>query len=410
MLTTSAFNALLKTLEEPPQNVVFILATTEQHKIPVTILSRCLRFDFNRISEENIIERLKYVLNEEKIQYEEEALKYIAKLADGAMRDALSILDRCISESQEILKYDTILNVVGAIDKNVIQNTVKNILDYDSIKANENVNLVIKKGRDLRQFAYELTEEFLNLLINNNFDENLKNRYIYIIDRLSKLDNELRQSIRPEIILKACMVELCSSGIGTSNLQGVGDTQSNINQDALLKKINNLENEIAILKDNVAVLQSGSIDTRKLNKNNNSEVERVENVEKKINESITENNILKENSKDVQTTDDIKYSAFAKAEEFKKQIIDSGKTTLYSALASTKLYETDTFIAIITNNSFAYNVLKNETNVSYMKQLLNTTFGINKSIRVELNEQNADEKVSIEKIFDENNIKYTNID
>ncbi len=410
MLTTSAFNALLKTLEEPPQNVVFILATTEQHKIPVTILSRCLRFDFNRISEENIIERLKYVLSEEKIQYEEEALKYIAKLADGAMRDALSILDRCISENQEILKYDTILNVVGAIDKNVIQNTVKNILDYDSIKANENVNIVMKKGRDLRQFAYELTEEFLNLLINNKSDENLKNRYIYIIDRLSKLDNELRQSIRPEVILKTCIVELCSLGIGISNLQNVNEPQGNINQDALLKKINNLENEIAILKDNIAVLQSGSVNTRKINKSNDLKVESVENIEKKINESVTENNISKENIKDTQTTDNIKYSVFTKTEEFKKQIIESGKITLYSALASTKLYETDAFIAIITNNSFAYNVLKTETNISYMKQLLNTAFGINKPIRVELNEQNVDEKVSIEKIFDENNIKYTNID
>ena len=98
MLTISAFNALLKTLEEPPENVVFILATTEQHKIPVTILSRCLRFEFNRLSDEDIIGRLKYVLENEKVDYEEKALNYIAKLADGTMRDAISIIERYMTE------------------------------------------------------------------------------------------------------------------------------------------------------------------------------------------------------------------------------------------------------------------------------------------------------------------------
>ena len=124
MLTISAFNALLKTLEEPPENVVFILATTEQHKIPVTILSRCLRFEFNRLSDEDIIGRLKYVLENEKVDYEEKALNYIAKLADGAMRDALSILERCITEIDGKLMYDDVLQIVGAIDSTIIQNIV----------------------------------------------------------------------------------------------------------------------------------------------------------------------------------------------------------------------------------------------------------------------------------------------
>ena len=125
MLTTSAFNALLKTLEEPPQNVVFILATTEQHKIPVTILSRCLRFEFNRLSEENLVKNLKFVLKNENIEYDEEAIGYIAKLADGGMRDALSILERCISESSEKLTYEDVVNIIGATHKDVINKITK---------------------------------------------------------------------------------------------------------------------------------------------------------------------------------------------------------------------------------------------------------------------------------------------
>ena len=116
MLSTGAFNALLKTLEEPPEHVKFILATTEKHKIPVTILSRCLRFDFDRLSEENISNRLKYICDKEDIKYENGTCEYIAKLADGALRDGISILDRCISEIDETLKLDDIKKIVGAID------------------------------------------------------------------------------------------------------------------------------------------------------------------------------------------------------------------------------------------------------------------------------------------------------
>ena len=392
MLTTSAFNALLKTLEEPPENVVFILATTEQHKIPVTILSRCLRFDFNRISGENIIERLKYVLNEENIKYEDEAVEYIAKLADGGMRDALSILDRCISENQEKLEYNSILNIVGAIDRDVITNTVQNILDYDAIKANENTDFVIKKGKDLRQFAYELNEEFLKLLISNK-EEKLKTRYIKIIDRLSKLDNELKQSIRPEIVLKACIVELCSATISSDTKDSI---ETDKTSDVLLKKISSLEQEVLALKENINKLQTGKIINKeiapkkeKLSVNNKKE---EKNIDTKILES------------------DIKYTEFEYAEDVKKKIIESGKIKLYSALAGAKIIDTDSFIGIITTNSFAYNILRQEESISGIKEVLLNEFSIDKPVRVELNEQNEEESISIEKMFAENDVKYTKID
>ena len=127
MLTTSAFNALLKTLEEPPENVIFILATTEKHKIPVTILSRCLRFDFDRLSEENIAKRLKYICDKENIKYEDGVCEYVSKLADGALRDGISILDRCISEMDDELKLDDVKKIAYDV---TLDNNNKGVEEY----------------------------------------------------------------------------------------------------------------------------------------------------------------------------------------------------------------------------------------------------------------------------------------
>ena len=154
MLTTSAFNALLKTLEEPPENVIFILATTEKHKIPVTILSRCLRFDFDRLSEKNISDRLKYICNKENIKYEDAACEYMAKLADGALRDGISILDRCISEMDEVLKLEDVRKIVGAIDEEVLKGIQQDIYDYNIIDCIEKIDQVIIKGKDLRELVF----------------------------------------------------------------------------------------------------------------------------------------------------------------------------------------------------------------------------------------------------------------
>lgn len=205
MLTTSAFNALLKTLEEPPANVVFILATTEQHKIPVTILSRCLRFEFNKISEKNIKNRLEYVLKEENINYEEKAVGYIAKLADGGMRDGLSILERCISEVDDVLKYENVLNIIGAIDEEIIENITSDILNCNSINVIKLIDSIAEKGKDLRQLNMQVTEGFLNKLVLSNNNE--KEKLVKIIDKLSKLDNDLRLTTKPIILLKSNYIE-----------------------------------------------------------------------------------------------------------------------------------------------------------------------------------------------------------
>ena len=393
MLTTSAFNALLKTLEEPPENVVFILATTEQHKIPVTILSRCLRFEFNRLSTDTIVERLKFVLDTENIKYEEEALQYIAKLADGAMRDALSILDRCISEMSDKLTFEDIQKVVGAIDKQIVSNIVDAILNFDGIKANENIELVIKKGKDLRQLVYELNEEFLSLLINSNQN---KNNIIRIIDRLSKLDSDLRQSARPSIVLKACIIELCNNVVEQSTLssgsnEGINNDIMNV-INTLTNKVTNLENELANMKKNI-----------------NTKPNTVQ---------IKKNSVVKESKKEDKKIDDLdqneKYDEmerFSNVEDLRKKIVEKGKFKLFSALANIDIYITDEKVIVITNNSYAYNILIMDENIATIKEILSDNFEIEKDVIIELKDnEEVENKETIESLFKKNNINYTDLD
>ena len=153
MLSTGAFNALLKTLEEPPEHVKFILATTEPQKLPATILSRCQRFDFKRISNEDIIKRLKIVCKESNVEVTEGALKIIAVLSEGAMRDALSILERCIQDGENKIDEDKIKDLVGIPKFDYINSIVNSIIEYNIEGALKTVEDVINQGKDLDNFV-----------------------------------------------------------------------------------------------------------------------------------------------------------------------------------------------------------------------------------------------------------------
>ena len=175
MLSIGAFNALLKTLEEPPSYVIFILATTEAHKIPVTILSRCQRYDFKRITVDTIEERLKELVERENVQAEEKALRYIAKMADGALRDGLSLLDQCISfYLGEELTYEKVLEVLGAVDTEVFSKMLRYVMAGDTISCINTLEEMIVLGRDLAQFVTDFTWYLRNLMLvksANNMDE-----------------------------------------------------------------------------------------------------------------------------------------------------------------------------------------------------------------------------------------------
>lgn len=377
MLTTSAFNALLKTLEEPPENVVFILATTEQHKIPVTILSRCLRFEFGRISEENICKKLVSILDLENIKYEENALKYIAKIADGGMRDAISVLERCVSESKEILKYEDVLRIIGAIDDNIINNMVENILQLNATAAISIVDDIVNRGKDLRQFNYQVTEKFLDRLVESKEDTS---RYIYIIDRLSKLDNDLRLTSRPVIVLKSAIVELCSI---KSNMQSENKGNDLNNMTPLLNKISYLEAEIEKLK-------KSSI---------------VKSVSKVSNDQIKIAKVEEDKEEDTKEA-----TPFADIENFKKDVVSKGKLKLYSSLASAKAYENSNSLIFITNNSFAYSILIMQENIDDLENIYEEKYGVRKNVIIRLKEEKKDDSTKIEKILMKNDVNYTSLD
>ena len=166
MLSTGAFNALLKTLEEPPSYVIFILATTEVAKIPVTIMSRCQRYDFHRISIETIADRLSELMKAENIVVEDKAIRYVAKAADGSMRDALSLLDLCIAfHLGEELKYDDVLDVLGAVDIAIFSNMYKTIRENDVARCMNLMEDIIMQGRDLSQFVTDFIWYLRNLLL-----------------------------------------------------------------------------------------------------------------------------------------------------------------------------------------------------------------------------------------------------
>ena len=155
MLSPGAFNALLKTLEEPPEHVKFILATTEPQKLPATILSRCQRFDFKRISNEDIIKRLKIVCDESKIEITDGALNIIAVLSEGAMRDALSILERCIQDGENKIDEDKIKDLVGIPKITFVHSIVDSIIEYDIDNALKNMQDILDDGKDLNNFLWE---------------------------------------------------------------------------------------------------------------------------------------------------------------------------------------------------------------------------------------------------------------
>lgn len=249
MLTTEAFNALLKTLEEPPSHVVFILATTEAHKIPATIHSRCQRYDFRKITDAEIFARLQYVAENMKIQVEPEVLRIIATHADGGMRDALSILDQC-STFAEVITVDAVREILGLIGREWIWALVEALAQKNTKESLVLLNDILSKGKDIKQILIELAQYFREIMLYQvegsaqNFSSSESNEVLKKHSRCFSYDelveyiksihsviNELRFSPQPRITLEVLLVTLCNV-----NLQQ--------NQTALLRRIEMLEENL----------------------------------------------------------------------------------------------------------------------------------------------------------------------
>lgn len=244
MLSTGAFNALLKTLEEPPSYVIFILATTEAHKIPITILSRCQRYDFRRITVDTIADRLTELMDKEGNDVEEKAIRYIAKAADGSMRDALSLLDQCIAfYLGEKLTYEKVLENLGAVDTDIFSDLLRKILRQDTAGAVRTLEEIILQGKEMGQFVTDFIWYLRNLLLISSSEhpedavdvsaENLEKmkeesamldaetlmRYIRIF---SELSNQIKYASQKRVLVEIALIKLCQPVMET-NLDSLYD-------------------------------------------------------------------------------------------------------------------------------------------------------------------------------------------
>ena len=265
MLSIGAFNALLKTLEEPPSYVIFILATTEVHKIPITILSRCQRYDFKRISIDTIAGRLAELTQAEQIDVDDRALRYVARAADGSMRDALSLLDQCVAfHFGEKLTYDNVLEVLGVVDNRVFSKLFQAVLASDTKACIREIEEMIIQGRDLSQLVNDFVWYMRNLLIAKTTDEPgdmldmseenlavLKEeaagvdtetlmRYIRIF---SELSGQLRYASQKRILVEIAFIKLTTPSMEQ-------------NLDSILQRITLLEQKMQEMPDNLQKLAS----------------------------------------------------------------------------------------------------------------------------------------------------------
>jgi DNA polymerase III subunit gamma/tau len=262
MLSIGAFNALLKTLEEPPKHVIFILATTEPHKIPLTIISRCQRFDFKRITAMDIVSRMSHIATESGVNYEENALAVIARAAEGGMRDALSLLDQAISFSQDIVKVEDALTVTGAVSQGYLNTLARAILDRDVSKALSALEELLFQGKDPARFAEDFILYYRDMLLYQtapNLEESMERvmlddefkglaqeteaSHIYqYIDVLNQAGQEMKFTNHARIYLEVSIVKLCQlEAPRSASSPEVGE---------MMKKIQSLENEIQQLKAN----------------------------------------------------------------------------------------------------------------------------------------------------------------
>ncbi len=255
MLSASAFNAFLKTLEEPPSYAVFILATTEPHKLPITILSRCQRYDFHRIDTPTIAANLKMLTEQEGVEAEDKALAYIARVGDGSMRDSISLLDKCIAFSLgEKLTYENVLQTLGVVDTDIFSRVFRAVLGSDASSALRELEKAVDEGKDLSQFISDFVWYLRNLLLVNAggssvddllgvSEENLKKlkedahladaptlmRYIRI---LSELLGEMRFSMTKQILAEVAFIKLAKPQMETDSA-------------SLADRIRQLESEIS---------------------------------------------------------------------------------------------------------------------------------------------------------------------
>lgn len=268
MLSTGAFNALLKTLEEPPRHVIFILATTEPHKIPLTIISRCQRFDFKRISAQSMIGRMKEIIENSDIQIQDDALSLIARASEGGMRDALSLLDQAISYADESVNVEDVLSIIGAVSQQLLHQIVAAVKSGDVGEGLKAIDLLMKEGKDPNRFIEDLIFLFRDVLMvkaapeldeskdrltgDDEFkkmvDEFEESWIFSIMERLNHFQQEMKWASHPQVFLEMFVVQAAQQMSKASPGAEV-QLEQNVTIQALQKKVANLEASLKELQN-----------------------------------------------------------------------------------------------------------------------------------------------------------------
>ncbi len=386
MLSTGAFNALLKTLEEPPEHVKFILATTEPQKLLATILSRCQRFDFKKISNEDIVKRLKIVCGESNIKITDEALGLIASLSEGAARDALSILERCLQDGDTDIDEDKIKDLVGIPKFIYVYNIVKSIIDKDVEQVIKSINDILEEGKELENFLWEIIKFVKDILIYKvsskidvyNKEEQKKisqiagntskEELINIIYKLSELENKMKISSQKTIIFETEIIKLCikSDTLGLedriSNLEKAVSSGSVVNENISVKKVEELKSNTNLQKENI-----------------NSQIKET-----------TKQQVESPKEKSIQKKEEANLSRGEKVgnwENALNNLKSQGKVMLYANLINTELVEiNDMTVAIRFNNglnTFRKDLLQKPENMNVLTKEVAMVCGKPMQIKLE---------------------------
>lgn len=340
MLSTGAFNALLKTLEEPPEHVKFILATTEPQKLPATILSRCQRFDFKKISNEDIEKRLQYVCEQSQIEMTQGAMHIISSLSEGAMRDALSILERCLQDGDTKIDEDKVRDLVGIPKLTYVHKILQAIINYDIPLAIEATNAVIQEGKDVQNLLWETIKYVKDILVYKTCkeapiysEEEIKQiqelaekssteRLLNMIYELSTLENDLKWSSQKILLFQVGIIKL-----GTPNMQESSNTRTLKEQNHDDKQIEILNRKMELLEQKLTYLmQNGTGNIHKTAQNVDNKPKKIEKTENKTQDKL----IIKQ-----------KLTTNEKLEGWSKILMDfkqAGKIMLYTNLMNTQAY------------------------------------------------------------------------
>ena len=392
MLSQGAFNALLKTLEEPPSYVIFILATTEPHKIPATILSRCQRFDFKRVSSKDIASRMSYICKKENIEAEEKALSLIARNSQGALRDALSILDQCMSFGNEKIEYNDVIELLGTVNIDELFELSQSIIDENTKKSLEILNEFIIWGKDIRNLINDLIDHFRNLMVckvSKDLDEIISlpeesierlkeqsqyvniNDLIRILNILSETQDSMKSSSNTRILAEVTIMKIAQPMFDES-------------KEALIKRIENLEEKI----------ESGNI------KVSTVQIEQSKDVKSQI----IEDDKVEENKEDV-AYEEVKSEDVRLVESSWKKITqkikDDRKLSVAALLKEVNTFNVkDNILYLIFNDnfSFARSRLNSKETIEYIesiiREVLNRSFNIQIYLKSEVASLNLSETIN----------------